>query len=97
MLEGPVDAQDAANYERYRPQTSSASVPMHNALIPGTTYSMPRNIEIRNVMSDEDKARLAKQDEQIAELTKQVASLQAPKRGRPPKTSVDKRLAHQIP
>ena len=58
------DGIDVANIERFRPVGGSAELNMDNAHIPGTRYHMPYVPEIRNVMSDEDRERIAEETRQ---------------------------------
>ena len=57
---GHLDAADrgeaVANLEVFRPVGGSAELPMHNEQIAAKAFYIPPNIEVRNVMSDEERA-----------------------------------------
>ena len=61
-------AVDISNVERFRPTGGGITeLSMDNAAIPGTQYHIPPRLEIRNVMSDEDRARVAAENEEMRE------------------------------
>lgn len=49
------DEVDVANIERFRPVGGSGELNMHNEQITGKSFFIPPNLEVRNVMSDEDR------------------------------------------
>lgn len=65
---------DEANIERYRPAGGSQELNLDNAQIPGKAIHIPPNVEIRNVMSDDEREAL---NAQIAELQRQIDEVKA--------------------
>lgn len=61
------DARDVANIERYRPVHASHELPMDNKIVPGKDIFLPNGpIQVRNVMSEEDRQAMLERDAAIA-------------------------------
>ncbi|MGE0372990.1 MAG: hypothetical protein AB7Q01_14065 [Gammaproteobacteria bacterium] len=72
------DAQDVANLERFRPAYSPNELNMRGEQIQGKQFFMPQGpIEIKNVMSEEERAAMAERDALAAENARLKAELAA--------------------
>jgi hypothetical protein len=61
--------RDVANIEVYRPRGGAGELSMDNAQIPGKSIYIPGNVEVRNVMSDDEREGI---DAETLELTKKI-------------------------
>lgn len=78
LIDDVPDARDVANLERFRPVHSSAELNMHGEQITGkSVFLPPGHIEVRNVMSDDDRAAMAERDRLAAENAQLRAELKA--------------------
>jgi len=66
--DGTYEVRDLSNAEIHRPAGGPGEMNLDNCQIPGANYFIPRNVEARNVMAEDDCTRI--QREIFANLTK---------------------------
>jgi len=73
-LDALPDARDVSNIEMFRPAYAGHELPMDNKLVPGKDIFLPTGaIQVRNVMSEEDRAAMLERDAAIAAAAAKAA------------------------